>query len=175
MKVLGISAFVHDSAAALVIDNQVVAAAEEERFNRQKHTGDFPGQAIQYCLNEAGLEPNQLDKIAYYLAARPDFPQSYIDVLKVLASWAVKHPFAYKNGIIHLMKNPGSVIGMLNNSGEYSTSICANFRLTSCKIENFIISTISSLFSSGTAIKSFSVTDSHKSGVNLSPIVSYNV
>jgi len=123
MKVLGISAFVHDSAAALVIDNQIIAAAEEERFNRQKHTGVFPGQAIQYCLDVAGLEPSQLDKIAFYLAARPDFPQSYIDVYKVLASWVMKHSFVLKNGINHLMKEPCSIFRVLNDSSGYTSSI----------------------------------------------------
>jgi carbamoyltransferase len=55
----------HDSAAALVIDGQIVAAVEEERFNRKKHCGDFPIQAIQYCLKEAGLTISDIDEIAH--------------------------------------------------------------------------------------------------------------
>lgn len=64
--ILGISAFYHDSAAALVIDGQIVAAAQEERFTRRKHDPDFPGHAIAYCLAEAGLTPADLDYIAFY-------------------------------------------------------------------------------------------------------------
>lgn len=65
-KVLGISAFYHDSAAALVIDGYIVAAAQEERFTRQKHTADFPAQAIAYCLREGGLTLDELDAIVFY-------------------------------------------------------------------------------------------------------------
>jgi carbamoyltransferase len=64
--ILGISAFYHDSAAALVVDGQVVAAAQEERFTRKKHDDRFPIRAIQYCLKEAGLEPEELDYIGFY-------------------------------------------------------------------------------------------------------------
>ena len=53
--ILGISAFYHDSAAALVVDGEIVAAAQEERFTRKKHDPDFPAQAVAYCLDEAGL------------------------------------------------------------------------------------------------------------------------
>lgn len=64
--ILGISAFYHDSAAALVVDGQIVAAAQEERFSRVKHDSRFPTQAIDYCLREAGLEPEQLDYVGFY-------------------------------------------------------------------------------------------------------------
>jgi carbamoyltransferase len=64
--VLGISAFYHDSAAALVRDGKVVAAAQEERFTRKKHDHGFPQNAIDYCLTEAGLTPEQLDYVAFY-------------------------------------------------------------------------------------------------------------
>jgi len=66
MRILGISAFYHDSAAALVIDGDIVAAAQEERFTRKKHDPGFPEHAIAYCLREAGLDPDQLDFIAFY-------------------------------------------------------------------------------------------------------------
>ena len=55
MKVLGISAFYHDSAAAISIDGKIFAAAQEERFTRKKHTPDFPEHAIRFCLEYAGL------------------------------------------------------------------------------------------------------------------------
>jgi len=66
MNILGISAFYHDSAAALVSAGQIVAAAQEERFTRKKHDYAFPEHAIQYCLEEAGLEPSQLDFVVFY-------------------------------------------------------------------------------------------------------------
>ncbi len=64
--ILGISAFYHDSAAALVVDGRIVAAAQEERFTRKKHDFNFPQRAIQYCLSEANLEPGQLDLVGFY-------------------------------------------------------------------------------------------------------------
>jgi carbamoyltransferase len=64
--ILGISAFYHDSAAALVVDGEIVAAAQEERFTRKKHDPDFPVKAIEYCLEEAGLNPEQLDYVGFY-------------------------------------------------------------------------------------------------------------
>jgi carbamoyltransferase len=64
--ILGISAFYHDSAAAVVVDGDLVAAAQEERFTRRKHDAGFPAQAAAYCLREAGLRPDQLDYVAFY-------------------------------------------------------------------------------------------------------------
>ncbi len=66
MRVLGISAFYHDSAAALVEDGTVVAAAQEERFTRKKHDSGFPRNAIEYCLSEAGIELGDVDHVAFY-------------------------------------------------------------------------------------------------------------
>lgn len=66
MKILGISAWYHDSAAAIVSDEQIIAAAQEERFTRKKHDDSFPSNAIQYCLDEAGIELDELDYIAFY-------------------------------------------------------------------------------------------------------------
>ncbi len=64
--ILGISAYYHDSAAALVIDGTLVAAAQEERFSRKKHDARFPINAIRYCLQEAGLTLTQLDEVVFY-------------------------------------------------------------------------------------------------------------
>ncbi len=64
--ILGISAFYHDSAAALVIDGDIVAAAQEERFSRRKHDERFPVHAIEYCLKQAGLKPSDLNYVGYY-------------------------------------------------------------------------------------------------------------
>lgn len=64
--ILGISAFYHDSAAALVLDGRIVAAAQEERFTRIKHDPAFPKHAVAYCLQEGGLSPAELDYVAFY-------------------------------------------------------------------------------------------------------------
>jgi carbamoyltransferase len=64
--ILGISAFYHDSAAALLVDGEVVAAAQEERFTRKKHDASFPQQAIQYVLDEAGLKLDDVAGVAFY-------------------------------------------------------------------------------------------------------------
>src|SRR5206468_1967091 len=64
--ILGISAFYHDSAAALVVDGDIVAAAQEERFTRKKHDPTFPRHAIEYCLQEAGVGSDQLSYVAFY-------------------------------------------------------------------------------------------------------------
>ncbi len=66
MKILGLSAFYHDSAAALVVDGEIVAAAQEERFTRKKHDSGFPANATRYCLDSAGIAPDELDHIAFY-------------------------------------------------------------------------------------------------------------
>ncbi len=65
MKVLGLNAFTHDASAALIIDNNIVAFAEEERFDRKKHSGAFPGLAIKYCLSQATVELSDIDHIAF--------------------------------------------------------------------------------------------------------------
>ncbi len=65
-KILGISAFYHDSAACIIVGDEIIAAAQEERFTRKKHTAAFPKNAISYCLQEAGLKINDLDAIVFY-------------------------------------------------------------------------------------------------------------
>src|SRR5260370_26494176 len=66
MKILGISAHYHDSAAALVIDGVPVCAVQEERLSRRKGDASFPLSAIQWCLDRARLEPEALDAVVYY-------------------------------------------------------------------------------------------------------------
>ena len=65
-KILGISCFYHDSAAALIINGEIIAAAQEERFTRKKHDASFPKNAINYCLEEAYLDQNELDAVVFY-------------------------------------------------------------------------------------------------------------
>lgn len=66
MYILGISAFYHDSAACIVKDGEIIAAAQEERFTRKKHDHNFPQKAIECCLKEAGIKASQLDLVAFY-------------------------------------------------------------------------------------------------------------
>ena len=66
INVLGLSAFYHDSAAALLVDGKIVAAAQEERFTRKKHDAAFPANAVAYCLEEAGLSLAEIDYITFY-------------------------------------------------------------------------------------------------------------
>jgi carbamoyltransferase len=66
MRILGISAYYHDSAAALTVDGKVVAAAQEERFTRKKHDSSFPHNAIKSCLEVAGVKPGELHYVAFY-------------------------------------------------------------------------------------------------------------
>ena len=66
MYILGISAFYHDSAACLLKDSEIIAAAQEERFTRKKHDSSFPHHAIQYCLKEANIAASQIDNVVFY-------------------------------------------------------------------------------------------------------------
>ena len=66
MHILGVTSFIHASSAALLIDGEIVAAADEERFTRVKHTGVFPANAIRFCLQQGGIELDQLDHLAFY-------------------------------------------------------------------------------------------------------------
>lgn len=97
-SILGISAFYHDSAAALVVDGEIVAAAQEERFTRNKHDHEFPIHAIEYCLSEAGLQPEQLDYVGFYDKPLRKFerlletylafvPQGYRSFRKAIPLW----------------------------------------------------------------------------------------
>jgi len=97
-KILGISAFYHDSAAALVVNGEIVAAAQEERFTRKKHDHHFPSNAIEFCLREAGISPVDLDYVGFYDKPRAKFerlietytafaPASFRSYLKALPLW----------------------------------------------------------------------------------------
>ncbi|PYR34608.1 MAG: hypothetical protein DMF90_16610 [Acidobacteria bacterium] len=66
VRILGISAYYHDSAAVLVEDGRIVAAAQEERFTRKKHDASFPSNAVEFCLREAGITPRTLDVVGFY-------------------------------------------------------------------------------------------------------------
>ncbi len=84
MRILGISAFYHDSAASLLVDGQVVAAAQEERFTRRRHDAAFPREAVAYCLKQGGISAKDLDAVAFY-----DKPLLKFDrILETHLAWA---------------------------------------------------------------------------------------
>ena len=66
MRILGIAAYYHDAAACLLVDGEIVAAAQEERFTRKKHDPGFPANAIRYCLAEGRLRPDDIDYVVFY-------------------------------------------------------------------------------------------------------------
>jgi len=66
MYILGISCWYHDSAATLIFDGEIIAAAQEERFTRVKQDSSFPGEAIKYCLKEGNIHLDDIDKIVFY-------------------------------------------------------------------------------------------------------------
>src|SRR5262245_33237239 len=86
--VLGISAYFHDSAAALVADGELIAAAQEERFSRRRHDPGFPAQAAAYCLHQAGARLDDVGAVAYYEDAALKFR-------RVLATYLGVAPGAY--------------------------------------------------------------------------------
>jgi len=98
MKILGISAFYHDSAAALIIDGNIIAAAQEERFTRIKHDKNFPLAAIAYCLQAAGLTIENIDIVIFYELPEKKFqrllktylsfaPRGYTSFMKAMPLW----------------------------------------------------------------------------------------
>jgi len=106
-NILGISAFYHDSAATITVGGTIIAAAHEERFTREKHTPDFPTQSIKYCLEEAGLEIDELDAIVFYDKPLLKFerlletyyafaPKGLISFLKAIPVWLNEKMFLKK-------------------------------------------------------------------------------
>ncbi|MCL6495195.1 MAG: carbamoyltransferase [Ignavibacterium sp.] len=92
MYILGISAFYHDSAACIVKDGEIIAAAQEERFTRKKHDHNFPQKAIEYCLKEAGIKASQLDLVAFY-----DKP--FLKFERLLETYLTYAPVGFKSFI----------------------------------------------------------------------------
>jgi carbamoyltransferase len=98
MRVLGVACHYHDAGAALLVDGELVAAAEEERFTRKKHDNRFPTSAIQFCLDRAGLRGSDLDYVAFYekpllkferilLNSLATFPRSYPVFREAMVAW----------------------------------------------------------------------------------------
>src|SRR5262245_60366103 len=97
MRILGISAHYHDSAAALVVDGVPVAAVQEERLSRKKHDSGFPLGAIEWCLDAAGLEPDALDAVVFYEKPMLKLDRILVSALRTFPrSWR-SFPRAMKN------------------------------------------------------------------------------
>lgn len=116
-KILGISAFYHDSAAAILDDGKIIAAAQEERFTRKKHTPDFPVNAIKFCLEQSGFSIDELDAIVFYDKPLLKFerlletyyafaPRGLISFLTAIPIWA-KEKLFLKKMIYDELKNVG--------------------------------------------------------------------
>ena len=99
MKILGISAHYHDSAAALVVDGVPVCAVQEERLSRHKNDADFPLGAIEWCLDHAGLDPADLDAVVFYERSMLKFERILTCALRAFPrSWR-SFPHAMKNSL----------------------------------------------------------------------------
>jgi len=90
MNILGISAYYHDSSACLMQDQEIIAAAQEERFTRKKHDFSFPTEAIKYCLKEGNIQPNQLDHIVFY-------EKPFLKFERILETYLAFAPRGFKN------------------------------------------------------------------------------
>ena len=114
MFILGISAYYHDSAACLLKDGEIIAAAQEERFTRKKHDARFPKNAIQYCLEEAGISSNQIDNVVFYEKPFVKFerlletylafaPKGFTSFVKAMPVW-IKDKLFQKSALIKELK-----------------------------------------------------------------------
>ena len=117
--ILGISAFYHDSAACLLVDGKIVAAAQEERFTRKKHDSEFPLNAIQFCLREGGLVGADVDHVVFYEKPLPKFerlletylayaPKGFRSFAMAMPVWLTEKLFQKRNLIKALEANVGA-------------------------------------------------------------------
>ena len=90
MNILGISCYYHDSAAALIQDGKIVAAAQEERFTRKKHDYNFPSKAINYCLSAGSLRPEEIDYVVFY-------EKPFLKFERILETYLDTAPFGFNN------------------------------------------------------------------------------
>ena len=115
MYILGISAFYHDSAACLLKDGEIIAAAQEERFTRKKHDAGFPTYAIQYCLKEAGIAAKDIDNVVFYEKPFVKFerlletylafaPKGFTSFAKAMPVW-IKDKLFQKSALIKELKS----------------------------------------------------------------------
>ena len=133
MNVLGLSFGYHDSAAALVNEEGILAAAEEERFSRSKHDNGFPSRAIDYCLSTSGLTASEIDTVVYYenTALKWDrIVSSYVEELdqhpeyldRVISSWIYHGKFDPEAAIARYLELPMSRVCSLNHHQSHAAS-----------------------------------------------------
>jgi carbamoyltransferase len=140
MKViLGISAYYHDAAAAILVDGQIIAAAQEERFTRKKHTPDFPVHAVRYCLEESGYTIDELDAVVFYDKPLLKFerlletyyafaPRGLISFLKSMPVWLKEKMFLKKllhEGLAEVQKYDKRKLKMLFSEHHLSHAASA--------------------------------------------------
>src|SRR5215475_5300935 len=99
MKILGISAHYHDSAAALVSDGVPVCAVQEERLSRRKGDAAFPAGAIEWCLDHAGIRPDKLDAVVFYERSMLKFERILLSSLRAFPKSWRSFPHAMKNSL----------------------------------------------------------------------------
>ena len=110
MYIIGISAFYHDSAAVLIKNGEIIAAAQEERFTRKKHDASFPHYALQYCLKEGGISASKIDNVVFYEKPFLKFerlletylafaPKGFISFAKAMPIW-IKEKLFQKSALI---------------------------------------------------------------------------
>ena len=120
MNILGLSAFYHDSAAALVQDGRLVAAAQEERFSRKKHDEGFPKLAVEYCLREAGISLSEVDHVVFYdkpftkferllLTYLDQFPRGFRSFMQAIPIW-MKDKLWMRSIIRHELNFTGPIL-----------------------------------------------------------------
>ena len=125
MYILGISAYYHDSAACLIYDGKIIAAAQEERFSRIKQDDSFPYQAIQYCVDEADIDPSEIVNVVFYEKPFLKFerlletylafaPRGLISFASAMPLWIKEKLFQKYN----LIKSLEKVFGHSNNWSE---------------------------------------------------------
>ena len=125
IKILGISAFYHDSAATIIVDGKIIAAAQEERFTRKKHDFSYPFNAIEFVLNYSNFKLSEIDKIIFYEKPFLKFerllethvamaPKGFVQFSKAMPSW-LKEKLFQKKMLLNLLKQHDDTF---NNSNK---------------------------------------------------------
>jgi carbamoyltransferase len=138
MNILGISAYYHDSAAALVSNGEIIAAAQEERFTRKKHDASFPENAILYCLEHAGLVISDIDYVVFYEKPLRKFerlletyvafaPAGFMSFRKAIPVWVKEKMFMRRNIKTALSKLPGKFSAPLVFTGHHESHAASAF------------------------------------------------
>tara|TARA_B110000259_G_C14013473_1_gene400421 strand:+ start:732 stop:2552 length:1821 start_codon:yes stop_codon:yes gene_type:complete len=119
MNILGISAFYHDSSATLLVDGNIIAAVEEERFTRIKHDKSFPFNSINYCLTKANLSINDIDCVGYY-------EKPLLKFSRIISSYISHFPFgfnSYFRSMPHWLANNSNIKNKIKNNLNYNGEI----------------------------------------------------